>query len=217
MKLPTKRIIRFHGEYKEKYHAEDLEIHADSVFNLFSILFGEIFPDLKDEKHLSLAFEDEHGEMTEIFDPEQELHDGQKILHIMPNPDGAALLTILYAVIVAIVSIGISLLLAPKMDVNSTTASGSNWETPENVIGQGGTIPVALGTRLIGSRVASYGLDSTILRGIQKSPRQSSQRRGSTSHSVSGCTECRGEQADSSPTSTPARPAHGVCLRCWPC
>jgi hypothetical protein len=164
MKMPTKRTVIFHGKYKEKYYNEKLEIYADSMFTLMNILFVEIFPELKNEKHLSLSFEDEHGNMTELFDPEQELHESQTILNIMPNPDGNYV-QIVYAIIVIIISVGIALLLAPKADVADGTASGRNWETPENVIGQGGIIPVALGERLVGSRVASYGINTTLYTG----------------------------------------------------
>ncbi len=161
MKMPSKRYVHFHGVYKEKYHEEVLEVYADSIFNLFNIIFVEAFPELLNEKHLTIAFEDENGNMTELFDPEQELHDNQKILHIMPNPDGA-IFQVVVAIIVAIVSVGVALLMAPKVGVNTSSASGNNWETPENVVGQGGVIPVVLGKRLVGSRVASYGLDTTV-------------------------------------------------------
>jgi len=165
MKLPTKRSIHFHGEYKNIYCKDVLEIHADSMFNLFNILFVNVFPELKKEKQLSIIFEDDKGNMTELFDPEQELHDSQKIIHILPNPDGAELVTIIIAIVVAVISIGIALLLAPKVDVGAISGSGANWESPENVVGQGGVIPVALGTRLVGSRVASYGIDTKRHRG----------------------------------------------------
>lgn len=163
MKFPKKRKIIFHGAYKEKYYDQDLEIGADSMFALCNILFVEIFPDLKKEKHLNIVFESEDGTLTELFDPEQELHEEQTTVHIMPNPDGA--FDPITAIIVAIVAIGVAMLLAPKMDNTSSTASGSNWETPENVVGQGGVLPVALGKRLIGSRVASYGIDSIVYQG----------------------------------------------------
>lgn len=164
MKLPIKRRIHFHGIFKEKYHDGVLEVAADSMFNLCNILFKEIFPELLEEKRFNIMFEDSNGNMTELFDPEQELTDDQLDIHIMPNPDGAYA-QIVYAIIMIIVAVGMAYLLAPKMENDAQTASGKNWETPENVVGQGGVIPVALGTRLIGSRVASYGIDSTIYRG----------------------------------------------------
>ena len=167
MKMPTIRRVHFHGPFKEKYHSEVLEIGADSMFALCSILFKEVFPELLKEKHFSIAFEDSKGNLTELFDPEQELHPDQKDIHIMPNPDGAYV-QIIYAVVMMIIAIGAALLLAPKMENTMTTASGANWESPENVIGQGGIIPVALGTRLVGSRVASYGIDSTLYQGRAK-------------------------------------------------
>lgn len=162
--MPTTRRVHFHGLFKEKYCDEVIEIGADSMFNLFNILFKEIFPELQSEKHLSVTFEDSQGNVTELVDPEQELHPDQKDIHIMPNPDGAYA-QIIYAIIMIIVAVGMSLLLAPKMENTSTTASGANWETPENVVGQGGIIPVVLGKRLVGSRVASYGIDSVIYQG----------------------------------------------------
>lgn len=161
MKQSTKRIVRLHGSYK-KYYDKDLEVYADSMFNLCNILFVEIFPELKNEKHLSISFETDDGVITELFDPEQEIHSDQTIINIMPNPDGAEISALVYAIISAIISIGVSLLLAPKLKNTSDSASGANWETSENVVGQGGVLPVALGTRLIGSRVASYGIDSDV-------------------------------------------------------
>lgn len=159
----TKRKILFHGPFKEKY-TEELIIRADSLQNLFSILFKEVFPDLLRDEKFTVVFEDDDGNFTEIFDPEQQLSSKQKTIHIMPNPDGAYI-QIVYAVIVAIVAIGVALLLAPKVEAGSNTASGYNWENPENVVGQGGTLPVVLGTTLAGSRVASYGIDSLLYTG----------------------------------------------------
>ena len=164
MKLPTKRYVHFHGAFKEKYYDGVLEVHADSMFNLCSLLFKEIFPELLHEKMLNIMFEDSKGNMTELFDPEQTLTDDQINIHIMPNPDGAWV-QVVYAIIMIIVAVGMALLLAPKVENDAQTASGSNWETPENVVGQGGILPVALGKRLIGSRVASYSIDSTLKRG----------------------------------------------------
>ncbi len=164
MKLPTKREIHFHGSFKERYYDQPLEIHADSMFNLCNILFKEVFPELKNEKHLNIIFEAEDGTTTELFDPEQELHTSQKIIHIIPNPDGA-LGVIVQAIIYTIISIGVAMMLAPKVDATTESASGANWETPENVVGQGGIIPIVLGKRLVGSRVASYGIDSIIYKG----------------------------------------------------
>lgn len=164
MKMPTIRRVHFHGSFKDKYYNEVLEVGADSMYALCNILFEEVFPDLLNEKHLSIAFEDSKGNVTELFDPEQELDPDHKDIHIMPNPDGAYG-EIIAAIVIAIVAIGVALLLAPKIDNLTVTASGANWETPENVVGQGGIIPVVLGTRLVGSRVASYGIDSTVYQG----------------------------------------------------
>lgn len=164
MKQPQKRIIHFHGVFKEKYQEAPLEIYADSMFNLFNILFKGVYPELLEEKDtLGIAFETKDGEYTDLFDPEQELSPEQVNIHIYPSADGAYA-QIVIQIILMIVAIGISLLLAPKMENNQDTTSGANWETPENVVGQGGTIPVVLGTRLVGSRVASYGIDSTIFK-----------------------------------------------------
>lgn len=161
MKQPTIRQVKFHGEFAEKYTDEVLEIGADSMFNLFSILFKEIFPEFtKAEKLVTIAFEDGDGNITELFDPEQQLDPSQKIIHIMPNPDGAY--GVVIAIVIAIIAVALAIMLAPKIEVDQRTASGANWESPENVIGQGGVIPVLLGTRLAGSRVASHGIDSTL-------------------------------------------------------
>lgn len=165
MKHPQKRFIHFHGAFKEEYSEEPLELYADSLFNLFNILFKDVYPDfLSDKKKFGIAIESEDGTMTELFDPEQVLHDTQKNIHIYPDPEGAYAEIIWYIVII-IVSIGVSLMLAPKLDSSQDTASGANWSTPENVVGQGGTIPVVLGERLVGSRVASYGIDSVVYKG----------------------------------------------------
>ncbi|AFK66650.1 tail assembly protein [Colwellia phage 9A] len=169
MKMPIKRYVHFHGTFAEKYYDEVLEIHADSMFTFCSILFEQVFPELKSESQLQILFENPDGQMTELFDAEQELDETQLHIHIIPNPDGAWV-TAVIALIVAIIAIGVAIMLAPKMDNTQTTASGANWETPENVIGQGGIMPVALGTRLIGSRVVSYGIDSTLMQGKFNSP-----------------------------------------------
>lgn len=167
MKQPRVRKVYFHGTLAEKYHRGALEIGADSMTTLFRILFKNVFTNFLDnEKHFVVVFEDSNGNFTELFDPEQILTNEQVAVHIMPNPDGAepisALAAFVYAIIVAIVSIGVALLLAPKIDFSSDTASGANWQSPENVIGQGGATPVLLGTRLVGSRVVSHGIDSTV-------------------------------------------------------
>lgn len=162
MKQPRVRKVYFHGALADKYHKGALEIGADSMTTLFRILFKNVFTNFLDnEKHFVVVFEDSNGNFTELFDPEQVLTDEQVAVHIMPNPDGAWV-QIVYAIIVAIVAIGVALLLAPKIDFSQDTASGANWQSPENVIGQGGATPVLLGTRLVGSRVVSHGIDSTV-------------------------------------------------------
>lgn len=164
MSNQTKRMIHFHGEFKEKYQEEPLEIYADSMFNLFNILTNEnVYPQLLKQEAMQIVFEDENGVMTDLFDPEQQLLESQKNIHIIPNPDGAWV-QVVYAIVAIIVAVGISMMLAPKMENTQETASGANWETPENVVGQGGVIPVVLGKRRTGSRVASYGIDSTVYR-----------------------------------------------------
>lgn len=173
MRQPRLRRVYFHGTFADKYHKGALEIGADSMTTLFRILFKNIFKDFLDnEKHFVVVFEDSNGNFTELFDPEQILTDEQVAVHIMPNPDGAepisALAYFVYAIIIAIVSIGVALLLAPKIDFSSDTASGANWQTPENVIGQGGVTPVLLGTRLAGSRVVSHGIDSNLYISVYK-------------------------------------------------
>lgn len=163
MKQPRVRKVYFHGTLADKYHKGALEISADSMTTLFRILFKNVFTNFLDnEKHFVVVFEDSNGNFTELFDPEQVLTDEQVAVHIMPNPDGAEIITLVYAIIVAIVAIGVALLLAPKIDFSSDTASGANWQSPENVIGQGGATPVLLGTRLVGSRVVSHGIDSNL-------------------------------------------------------
>ncbi|QYW06112.1 tail assembly protein [Shewanella phage vB_SspS_KASIA] len=162
MKQPRVRKVYFHGTLADKYHKGVLEIGAESMTTLFRILFKNVFTNfLNNEKHFVVVFEDSNGNFTELFDPEQVLTDEQVAVHIMPNPDGAWV-QIVYAIIVAIVAIGVALLLAPKIDFSQDTASGANWQSPENVIGQGGATPVLLGTRLVGSRVVSHGIDSTL-------------------------------------------------------
>lgn len=160
---PQKHVVRLHGALAEKYHSGDIEVYADSITMLFRILFKSIFPTFMDnERHFTIVFEDHDGNFTEVFDAEQVLPKGSLKVHILPNPDGAELITLLYVVIVAIIAIGVALLLAPKMEYSQDTASGANWQTPDNVIGQGGATPVLLGTRLVGSRVVSHGIDSTV-------------------------------------------------------
>jgi predicted phage tail protein len=163
MKHPTKRTIHFHGEFKNKFQAEPLDLYADSVHNLINILYKCVYPDLIKEKHIDIVFESTDGTMTQLIDPEQHLSEDQVAVHIMPNPDGA-LAEVVYAVVAVIIAIGVSLLLAPKMNIDQETASGANWENPENVVGQGGIIPVILGETLAGSRIASYGIDATVFR-----------------------------------------------------
>jgi hypothetical protein len=160
MKNPVARKVVFHGIFTERY-APSVVVGADSMFTLCSIIFKEIFPDLLNEK-FTLALEDDNGVQTDLFDTEQVLLPNQKIIHIIPNPDGAVWWWIPYLVM-AIMSVGVALLMAPKTDVNATdTASGANWETAENVVGQGGVVPVLLGTRMVGSRVVSHGIDSVL-------------------------------------------------------
>lgn len=160
MKNPTKRKVIFHGVFKERYLPE-IDIYADSMFNLCSLLFKEILPQLLQEK-FTLVLEDECGVTTELFDTEQALLETQKKVHIIPNPDGAIWWWVPY-LIVTIISVGVSLLLSPKMDVgDNNTASGANWDTVENVTGQGGVVPVVLGSRAVGSRVVSHGIDSVL-------------------------------------------------------
>ena len=68
MKQPTKRKVIFHGVFAERY-VDGVEIGADSVTNLLSLLFKEVLPTfLENEKKFSIAFEDSKGNMTELFD-----------------------------------------------------------------------------------------------------------------------------------------------------
>lgn len=160
---PRKRVVQFHGIYQEKYQVAPLEVYADSMFNLLSIVFKSAYPELLKEKGLRIAFENKEGELTELFDPEQELPDEQRTIHIYPDPEGSEILTVI-AIVISVISIGLSFLLAPKINTDQDTTSGSNWSTPENVVGQGGAMPVILGERRTGSRVASFGIDSEIYR-----------------------------------------------------
>lgn len=166
MKHPQKRVIHFHGIFKEKYQEAPLEIHADSMFNLFNILTRSAYPSLLEEKRLNIAFEDNEGNITDLFDPEQTLSPTQKVVHIYPSTEGSdgGLSAAIISIIVAIVSVGVALLLAPKLDVDQDTTSGSNFSSAENVVGQGGTMPVILGKRRTGSRVASFGIDTKAYR-----------------------------------------------------
>lgn len=165
MKHPTKRIIQFHGDFKNKYQSEPLEVYADSVHNLINILYKCIYPDLVNEKLINIVFESSDGTMTQLIDPEQQLSEEQTTVHIMPDPDGALDPATIAAIISIIISVGVAFMLSPKMSIEQETASGANWENPENVVGQGGVIPVMLGETLAGSRVASYGIDATVFRG----------------------------------------------------
>lgn len=161
---PQKRTIHFHGVFKERYQPEPLEVYADSMYNLFNIIFKCAYPELLKEKMLGISFETEDGQLTELFDPEQELSDKQTIIHIYPQTEGAWGVDLIYAIVIAIVAAGAAILLAPKLEANQETTSGANWTNPENVVGQGGSMPVILGRRRTGSRVASYGVDSKLYR-----------------------------------------------------
>lgn len=158
MKTPRLRKVIFHGEYADKYIPE-LEIYADTMVSAITIIFKNAFPELLKEGNVDIVIEDVSGNKVALFDPEQELHKTQTTIHIMPNPDGAYI-QILYAVIVAIVSIGIALLLAPKANATDLTGSGSNFDSVDNVVGQGGAMQVVLGERRVGSRVVSHGYSS---------------------------------------------------------
>ena len=164
MKNPTSREVVFHGVFKERY-TDKLEVDADSMFTLCNLVFKEIFPQLSEES-FNLLIEGPDGQMTQLFDPEQILLQDQKRIHIIPDPDGAYA-QIVWAIVVAIVAIGVALLLAPKIDNTSVTTSGANFDTVDNIIGQGGVIPVALGTRKHGSRVVSHGIDSALYTGSE--------------------------------------------------
>ena len=163
MKRATARKIIFHGEYAKRY-IEELTIYADSLYGVFTILFESVFPKLMHEKVLSIVLEDTSGIMTDLFDPQQELHKTQTKIHIIPNPDGAWI-QVVYAIIIAIVAAGVAMMLAPKMGALDGSGSGNNFDSVENVIGQGGTMPIVLGTRQVGSRVVSHGIDSTVYSG----------------------------------------------------
>lgn len=172
MQEPINRRVVFHGIFKERY-IDEIEVGANSMFTLCSLLFKEIFPELLDERFL-LVLEDEKGVKTDLFDTEQVLLETQKTVHIIPNPDGAIWWWIPYLVM-AIIAVGVALIMSPKMDANATnTASGNNWETAENVVGQGGVIPIVLGKRMVGSRVVSHGIDSVTYEGKHKSTYSSS-------------------------------------------
>lgn len=159
----TKRTVIFHGFFAEKYSDSPVEIFAENMHTLFDILYKCAFPQLMEEKAIKIAFEDTDGNVVDLFDENQQLSNKQTKIHILPNPDGAYA-QIVYAIIMVIVAVGAALLLTPKVENTQQTASGANWESPENVIGQGGVIPVVLGETLAGSRVASYGIDSTVFR-----------------------------------------------------
>lgn len=165
MKNPTIRNVVLHGAYKDKY-GEGCEVAADSMFTLCSLVFKEIYPELLKDSSLTLVLESLNGQKTELFDPEQELDVSQKTIHIIPNPDGFEPISGTLALIIAIISVGIALLLAPKMEEITASASGANFETADNVVGQGGVIPVALGRRKHGSRVASHSFDSSLYMGV---------------------------------------------------
>ncbi len=164
MEQAIARKVIFHGEYRTRY-TKELTIHANTMLSLCTILFKNAFPDLMHEKALSVVMEDKNGIKTELFDPEQELHPTQNVVHIMPNPDGAYS-QLIYAIIVAIVAIGVAYLMAPKTESQLQSGSGNNFDSVDNVIGQGGAIPVVLGTRRVGSRVASHGITSQAYVGI---------------------------------------------------
>jgi hypothetical protein len=158
----SKHQVIFHGKFKESYCDQPVSFSADSMTMLMRLIFKSAFPSfIKNEDHFSIVIEDESGNFTEIYDPEQALPLSNCKVHILPSTDGAYVYEII-AIVIAIIAVGVALLLAPKLDMNKDTASGANWESPENVIGQGGVTPVLLGTRLVGSRVVSHGIDSSL-------------------------------------------------------
>lgn len=158
----SRHQVIFHGVFKEKYHKDPVSFSATSMTMLMRLILKSAFPlFIKNEDHFSIVIEDDKGGFTEIYDPEQALPIGDCKVHILPNPDGAYVLEVI-ALIIAIIAVGIAIFMAPKLNMNQDTASGANWESPENVIGQGGVAPVLLGTRLAGSRVVSHGIDSTL-------------------------------------------------------
>ena len=112
--MPTPRDIVFHGKFKEDH--EDLQIKADSLRQLFTILFKYAKPDFLNTEQFDIAIEDEDGNMTTLFDPQQILLPTQTKVHIIPNPDGAEPITAIIAIIIAIVAVGVALLLSPKAD-----------------------------------------------------------------------------------------------------
>ncbi|NQZ78736.1 MAG: hypothetical protein HRT61_21870, partial [Ekhidna sp.] len=131
-----------------------------SMFTLWDII-TRIYPELVKDRFV-VAFESSDGNMTELFDQEQVLLPSQTTLHILPASDGSVFDPLTIYIIIAIVSAGAAILLAPKAEMpEADTAKGANWSSPENVVGQGGVIPVVLGLRKVGSRVASQGIGST--------------------------------------------------------
>ena len=162
MKQGIVREVKFHGElFKDKF-GEGFPVAADSMFALWKII-TDIYPELLKEQ-FTVAFEDENGLMTDLIDEEQELLATQKTLHILPNPDGAYAAIVMYIIII-IISVGLALLLAPKAEIDTDSDKGSNWNSAENVVGQGGPIPVVLGRRRVGSRVCSHGIGSVVFAG----------------------------------------------------
>ena len=162
MKQPTKREVIFHGALAEKY-VQSVDIYADSLHTLCKILYLEVFPSLVSEQNVEMYLEDSDGNKTSLYHPDQVLLDDQRKIHILYNPEGN--FELLTVIITILISVGISFLLAPKMYIDQDTTSGSNFGGIENVIGQGGVVPVALGTRAHGSRVVSHGIDSKLLTG----------------------------------------------------
>ena len=161
MKQAQKRKVIFHGAYADKYLPED-EVYSDSMFGLCNLLFKQMHPDLLNEPALMLVIESGDGEMTELFDKNQILTKDQHTIHILPNPDGAYA-QIVIAIIIAIVAVGAAILMAPKLEAASALdTGGSTFNSKENIVGQGGVMQVVLGTRLVGSRVVSHGVDSRL-------------------------------------------------------
>ena len=165
MKQAQKRKVVFHGAYADKYLPTD-EVYADSMFGLCNLLFKQMHPDLLNESALMMVIESGDGEMTELFDKNQILTKDQHTIHIMPNPDGAYI-EIVIAIIIAIIAIGAAILMAPKLEeASAVSQGGSTFNGTENIVGQGGVMPVVLGRRLVGSRVVSHGVDSVLWTGV---------------------------------------------------
>lgn len=166
--------VHLHGPLADRFgahHEFAIRTPAEAVHALDANYPGFLAAFMEHEIYAIIADDDQRDDVTANFPVSREVHlapfiegrafVGAALIGALIPGLGAAATSILGGLLMAGLMIGISMLLTPKPEKKEDTKKEDNYAFtgPENVTGQGATVPLAYGRVHAGSVVVSAGLE----------------------------------------------------------